>query len=163
PQPNQAAKQAGETKQEYQQQMAEKRREAVQNARAQDSQSQSVQAPTQSQDSMVVQSSSGAQTQQPSSQSSSQSMANMHSADAILAAALGNNAKGKQTNKPAASAESAEVQLARVQGPQRIVVELSMAKLDRAIYSNRQLEAVMEDFWFNHFNVFAGKGDDRWL
>ena len=33
-----------------------------------------------------------------------------------------------------------------------------MAKIDRAIYSNRQLEAVMEDFWFNHFNVFAGKG-----
>ncbi|HJZ52367.1 MAG TPA: DUF1800 domain-containing protein, partial [Candidatus Acidoferrales bacterium] len=23
--------------------------------------------------------------------------------------------------------------------------------------------AVMEDFWFNHFNVFANKGDDRWL
>ncbi len=38
-----------------------------------------------------------------------------------------------------------------------------MAKVDRAIYSNRQLEAVMEDFWFNHFNVFANKGDDKWL
>ena len=58
---------------------------------------------------------------------------------------------------------AAEEQLAKIVGPQRIVVELSMAKLDRAIYSNRQLEAVMEDFWFNHFNVFAGKGDDRWL
>jgi uncharacterized protein (DUF1800 family) len=57
----------------------------------------------------------------------------------------------------------AEEQLAKVVGPQRIVVELSMAKLDRAIYSNRQLEAVMEDFWFNHFNVFAGKNQDRWL
>jgi len=21
----------------------------------------------------------------------------------------------------------------------------------------------MDDFWFNHFNVFAGKGDDKWL
>ena len=20
----------------------------------------------------------------------------------------------------------------------------------------------MDDFWFNHFNVFAGKGEDRW-
>src|SRR5271155_4210421 len=58
---------------------------------------------------------------------------------------------------------AAEEQLAKVVGPQRIVVELSMAKLDRAIYSNRQLEAVMEDFWFNHFNVFAGKNQDRWL
>ena len=58
---------------------------------------------------------------------------------------------------------AAEERLAKIVGPQRIVVELSMAKLDRAIYSNRQLEAVMEDFWFNHFNVFAGKNQDRWL
>jgi len=28
----------------------------------------------------------------------------------------------------------------------------------RSIYSNRQLQEVMVDFWFNHFNVFAGKG-----
>jgi uncharacterized protein (DUF1800 family) len=55
------------------------------------------------------------------------------------------------------------VALARIQGPGRPVVDLSMAKLDRAIYSQRQLEAVMEDFWFNRFNVFAGKGADRWL
>jgi uncharacterized protein (DUF1800 family) len=61
------------------------------------------------------------------------------------------------------NADRAQQQLARLQGPGRIVAELSMGKLDRAIYSNRQLEAVMEDFWFNHFNVFAGKGDDRWL
>lgn len=47
--------------------------------------------------------------------------------------------------------------------PARIVAELSMAKLTRAIYSERQLEEVMTDFWFNHFNVFAGKGPDRWL
>jgi uncharacterized protein (DUF1800 family) len=59
--------------------------------------------------------------------------------------------------------DKAQEQLARIIGPNRIIVELSMAKLDRAIYSNRQLEAVMEDFWFNHFNVFADKGDDRWL
>jgi uncharacterized protein (DUF1800 family) len=47
--------------------------------------------------------------------------------------------------------------------PQRIVAELSMAKVTRAIYSERQLQQVMNDFWFNHFNIFAGKGDDRWL
>ena len=58
---------------------------------------------------------------------------------------------------------AAERQIAKIQGPQRIVVELSMAKLDRAIYSQRQLEAVMEDFWFNHFNVFANKEADKWL
>jgi len=37
-----------------------------------------------------------------------------------------------------------------------------MAKVTRAIYSQRQLQQVMDDFWFNHFNVFAGKGEDRW-
>jgi len=46
--------------------------------------------------------------------------------------------------------------------PQRVVEELAMAKVTRAIYSERQLQQVMDDFWFNHFNVFAGKGDDRW-
>ena len=59
--------------------------------------------------------------------------------------------------------DKAQQQLAKLQGPNRIIAELSMAKVDRAIYSNRQLEAVMEDFWFNHFNVFANKGDDKWL
>ena len=37
------------------------------------------------------------------------------------------------------------------------------AKLLRAIYSERQLEEVMTDFWFNHFNVFVGKGPERVL
>jgi len=46
--------------------------------------------------------------------------------------------------------------------PARIVEELAMAKMTRAIYSDRQLEQVMDDFWFNHFNVFAGKGQDRY-
>jgi uncharacterized protein (DUF1800 family) len=59
--------------------------------------------------------------------------------------------------------DKANVQLAKLQGPGRITAELSMAKLDRAIYSERQLDAVMEDFWFNHFNVFENKGADRWL
>ena len=39
--------------------------------------------------------------------------------------------------------------------------ELAQAKLLRAIYSDRQLEEVMTDFWFNHFNVFVEKGLDR--
>ncbi len=41
--------------------------------------------------------------------------------------------------------------------------ELMQAKLLRAIYSERQLDEVMTDFWFNHFNVFIGKGADRYL
>ena len=59
--------------------------------------------------------------------------------------------------------DRANQQLAKLQGPGRMLAELSMAKVDRAVYSQRQLEAVMEDFWFNHFNIFGGKGDDRWL
>src|ERR1035437_4855361 len=47
--------------------------------------------------------------------------------------------------------------------PQRIVAALCMAKVTRAVYSERQLEEQMVDFWYNHFNVFAAKGVDRWL
>jgi uncharacterized protein (DUF1800 family) len=46
--------------------------------------------------------------------------------------------------------------------PQRVVEELAMAKMTRSIYSERQLQQVMDDFWFNHFNVFAGKGEVKW-
>ena len=46
--------------------------------------------------------------------------------------------------------------------PQRVVEELAMAKMTRAIYSERQLQQVMDDFWFNHFNVYAGKGEVKW-
>jgi uncharacterized protein (DUF1800 family) len=35
------------------------------------------------------------------------------------------------------------------------------ARLWRSIYSQRQLNEVMVDFWYNHFNVYADKGLDR--
>jgi len=61
----------------------------------------------------------------------------------------GMNAKQKET-------------LQAMNNPQAVVAdELVQAKLLRAIYSERQLEEVMTDFWFNHFNVFAGKGLER--
>jgi uncharacterized protein (DUF1800 family) len=54
--------------------------------------------------------------------------------------------------------------LQAMNNPQSVVAdELVQAKLLRAIYSERQLEEVMTDFWFNHFNVFANKGADRVL
>lgn len=46
---------------------------------------------------------------------------------------------------------------------QRPLRELQQAKLLRAIFSERQLQEVMVDFWFNHFNVFAGKDNERFL
>ena len=44
-----------------------------------------------------------------------------------------------------------------------VVVELAQQKVLRAIYSERQLQEVLTDFWFNHFNVDARKGRDRFL
>src|SRR5579862_2307764 len=45
-----------------------------------------------------------------------------------------------------------------------IRVEASLARIWRALYSRRQLQEVMVDFWYNHFNVFAGKGlDYLWI
>jgi uncharacterized protein (DUF1800 family) len=45
--------------------------------------------------------------------------------------------------------------------PQQVIIsDLREAKLYRAIYSRRQLEEVLTDFWFNHFNVFEGKDRD---
>jgi uncharacterized protein (DUF1800 family) len=54
--------------------------------------------------------------------------------------------------------------LLALNNPEQVVGdELMQAKLMRAIYSERQLDEVMTDFWFNHFNVFIGKGADRYL
>jgi uncharacterized protein (DUF1800 family) len=47
--------------------------------------------------------------------------------------------------------------------PQRITAELQASRILRAVYSERQLQEVMVDFWTNHFNIFAGKGVDRWF
>jgi uncharacterized protein (DUF1800 family) len=47
--------------------------------------------------------------------------------------------------------------------PQAAVQELQQAKILRAVYSERQLQEVMTDFWFNHFNVYIQKGADRIL
>jgi uncharacterized protein (DUF1800 family) len=44
----------------------------------------------------------------------------------------------------------------------QIVNELSQAKFVRAILSERQLQEVMTDFWFNHFNIYIGKDSDQW-
>jgi len=54
--------------------------------------------------------------------------------------------------------------LSQMQGrPKQVVEELQAAKVTRAVYSERQLDEVMVDFWLNHFNVFAGKGPEKFL
>jgi uncharacterized protein (DUF1800 family) len=48
--------------------------------------------------------------------------------------------------------------------PQQLVAqELQQAKILRAVYSERQLQEVMTDFWLNHFNVYIQKGPVRIL
>jgi len=55
-------------------------------------------------------------------------------------------------------------QIMALRNPEAVVViELQEGKLLRAAYSERQLDEVMTDFWFNHFNIFVNKGADRYL
>ena len=49
------------------------------------------------------------------------------------------------------------------QESRRVLAEMQVAKVARAIASERQLEEVMVDFWDNHFTVFAGKGPERYF
>jgi uncharacterized protein (DUF1800 family) len=53
--------------------------------------------------------------------------------------------------------------LLSLDNPQQVVSnELLEGRLLRDTYTERQLLEVMTDFWFNHFNVFIGKGADRY-
>ena len=48
--------------------------------------------------------------------------------------------------------------------PQSVVTaDLAEGKLLRAIYSTHQLQELLVDFWYIHFNVFIDKGADRFL
>jgi len=49
------------------------------------------------------------------------------------------------------------------QRPQVVMNDLVAQRILRAAESDRQLNEVMVDFWMNHFNVFSGKGIDRFL
>jgi uncharacterized protein (DUF1800 family) len=64
---------------------------------------------------------------------------------------------------PPQQAKAKGMEVSPMQSPRYVILELQQAKLLRAVYSRRQLYEVMVDFWTNHFNVFAGKGADRWL
>ncbi len=49
-------------------------------------------------------------------------------------------------------------------GPVQVInQDLMDGKILRAVYSNRQLDEVLTDFWFNHFNVNLDKGADRYM
>jgi uncharacterized protein (DUF1800 family) len=44
----------------------------------------------------------------------------------------------------------------------QIMPQVAANRVLRAVYSERQLQEVMVDFWQNHFNVFSGKAAVRW-
>jgi uncharacterized protein (DUF1800 family) len=44
----------------------------------------------------------------------------------------------------------------------QIMQQQISARVLRGVYSERQLQEVMTDFWANHFNVFSGKAAVRW-
>ena len=44
----------------------------------------------------------------------------------------------------------------------QLLGDLQAAKVGRAVVSERQLNEVMVDFWFNHFNIYAAKGPERY-
>ena len=53
-------------------------------------------------------------------------------------------------------------QVAAMRNPLRVVGEEVMTtRLLRDVYSERQLQAVMTDFWLNHFNVYEKKDQDE--
>lgn len=67
---------------------------------------------------------------------------------------------GQPPAQPARPVDSPEVRAAR-QKEQQVLQDLMQARLLRAALSERQLEEVLVDFWFNHFNVFSGKAQAR--
>ena len=65
--------------------------------------------------------------------------------------------------RPPRQARQLQMRPMSLQIPQQILQDLQAQKVIRAVHSERQLQEVMTDFWFNHFNVFWGKNADRWL
>jgi len=135
PQPNQAAKKAGLTPEEYRKQLQEMAREREERHKQRE----------------AAQAADANRMQDPDKPA-------MTPDNNGQPARLGGKRQGfgGDPNNP-------PMRLEEVRTPQRIIAELSMAKVTRAVYSERQLYEEMVDFWFNHFNVFAGKGADRWL
>jgi uncharacterized protein (DUF1800 family) len=138
PEPQLAARREGITVEQYRKEQQEQMRAAVQSTR--DSASETTETDVQKADALH--------------------MPDFESVDNDLNTS---QAKQKGAGKGQGATGNAMFNYQQIHLPQRIVAELSMAKITRAVYSERQLQEVMVDFWYNHFNVFAAKGADRWL
>ncbi len=72
-----------------------------------------------------------------------------------------------QVRQQLASGQMSRQAAAEMYPPERrpavITAQMQAARVTRAVLSERQLEEVLVDFWFNHFNVYAQKGAVRWM
>ncbi len=148
PEPRVAARRQGITVEEYRKEQQEQMRAAMQSSMQGEAQSEPQQT--------MVQGNAQSDMQM----ADAMHMPNFDMVDNDLNA---NPAKGKGQGKGQGGFGSRMINYEQIRLPQRIVAELSMAKMTRAVYSERQLQEMMVDFWYNHFNVFAAKGADRWL
>jgi uncharacterized protein (DUF1800 family) len=69
-------------------------------------------------------------------------------------------AAGKPADPPSPPDAAMDPERQRANLP---MIELAEQKIVRAVYSDRQLQEVLTDFWFNHFNVDARKGPARYM
>ena len=74
--------------------------------------------------------------------------------------------KSLNRNELAAAAQGLSPQqkeiLESLQGSERMIgAELLASRMMRDIYSGRQLQAVMTDFWLNHFNIYIRKNQNE--
>jgi uncharacterized protein (DUF1800 family) len=154
PRPQVAAQREGISPQEYRKEQQEKLQAARQAADARQDQIGRANADSQQ----------GENAQQSGNNVSPQSASPQSMAPDELAEILLPGAKDlRNQNGPGNPPGNPMMNYEQMQTPQRVIAELAMAKMDRAVYSEKQLYEQMVDFWFNHFNVFAGKGADRWL
>ncbi len=80
--------------------------------------------------------------------------------DDMLKAARNKGPGGKETD----TAVQKEIQQLVRDNYQELYGQVTEARLTRAMYTPRQLEEVMTEFWFNHFNVSMEKGlDHLWV
>ena len=66
--------------------------------------------------------------------------------------------EAQKLNREAKAAGKKDEEKARRELVRPVVQQAGAQRLLRAVASPAQLQEVLVDFWFNHFNVFAGKG-----
>ncbi|MBK9314292.1 MAG: DUF1800 domain-containing protein [Acidobacteria bacterium] len=80
-----------------------------------------------------------------------------------MSAPAGSEPEQQAMKPPASIQQNTKPAPAPKRDPQQPLRELQQAKLLRAAFSEKQLQEVMVDFWFNHFNVFAAKNLTQWM